>query len=273
MMSHDELQFDLAAHLSSDARRMVWTNIPCGPVGSPRPDCYTMQKSYIKPMPMAYDVKRTVSDFRSDVTSGKWHNYLSFAEGVYFATPAGLINKSDVPPHAGWIVRHDKVWRVAKRAPLTPVVLPSDLLLKLLMEGQERQFSSPLLERFDRWRIDKKLCEKYGETVARVVRDVEAAERHAKNTEEKAAEIQKKARAEAGLIELRYEVEEFRSFAVNVLGLPEDSNWGTIGWKYRQKMSEAQIDHRIEKAIAAAEKAREQTDHILEILRTERSGT
>ena len=78
-MKHDELADDLAAHLRAD-RRMVWTNIQLGPSGSPRPDVYAFFKSYVDPRPMAYECKVSLSDFRADVTAGKWQSYRKFSQ-------------------------------------------------------------------------------------------------------------------------------------------------------------------------------------------------
>ncbi|OUS29497.1 hypothetical protein A9Q98_06140 [Thalassotalea sp. 42_200_T64] len=89
-LSHDKLANNLATHLMSDDR-MVWEDIPVGKSGSVRPDVLTIQKSFASPNPISYEIKVSVSDFRSDVTSAKWKNYLDFSYGVIFAVPKGLI--------------------------------------------------------------------------------------------------------------------------------------------------------------------------------------
>ena len=81
---HNALAKDLADHLLGNPRRLAWLDIQLGPVHSPRPDVYTLDKSYVQPCPTAYEVKVSVQDFRSDVTSGKWQTYLNYAEAVYF---------------------------------------------------------------------------------------------------------------------------------------------------------------------------------------------
>ena len=63
---HDQLAEDLAAHLKAPDR-MVWLNMQLGPRGSPRPDVYTIYKSYVRPQPTAYEVKISREDFRSDI--------------------------------------------------------------------------------------------------------------------------------------------------------------------------------------------------------------
>lgn len=99
-LSHDELANNLATHLMS-VDRMVWEDIPVGKSGSVRPDVLTIQKSFASPNPISYEIKVSVSDFRSDVTSAKWKNYLDFSYGVIFAVPKGLIKKSDIPNGCG----------------------------------------------------------------------------------------------------------------------------------------------------------------------------
>ena len=103
-MTHNDLAASLAGHLLGDGR-MVWCDMQLGPLPSPRPDVYTIDKSYRHPKPTAYEVKVSVADFRSDVTSGKWQVYRRFAGAVYFAVPAGLASPSDVPDGCGLYTR------------------------------------------------------------------------------------------------------------------------------------------------------------------------
>lgn len=83
-MDHDELARSLADHLRAPDR-MVWCDLQLGPSGSPRPDVYTIFKSYVRPHPVAYECKVSYADYRGDITSGKWQTYLKYACGVYFA--------------------------------------------------------------------------------------------------------------------------------------------------------------------------------------------
>lgn len=135
---HDQLARDLAEHLRYTGARMVWEDMQMGPSGSARPDVYTMNKSFRSPRPITYEVKISVADFRSDVTSGKWQKYLDFSCGVIFAVPKGLIKKDDIPPGCGLIIRGDKAWRTAKGPTLGMVTLNQNHLLKLLIDGVRR---------------------------------------------------------------------------------------------------------------------------------------
>lgn len=137
-LSHNELASNLARHLLNDGR-MVWEDIPAGRSGSVRPDVYTIEKSFSRPNPISYEVKVSVADFRSDVTSAKWKAYLDFSYGVVFAVPKGLITKQDIPNNCGLMTFNGEFWNTVKRPTLHPAPLNDDLLLKLLISGTERQ--------------------------------------------------------------------------------------------------------------------------------------
>lgn len=134
-MKHDELQENLANHLRSGTDRMVWTNTQLGPVGSPRPDVFTVNKSFSRFASDAYEIKVSVSDLRSDVTSGKWQSYRKFAHRVWFAFPRGMAPLDLIPKECGVILRSDAGWRAARK-PVAQVLdtLPRDAWLKLLMD-------------------------------------------------------------------------------------------------------------------------------------------
>lgn len=76
--AHDALASDLASHLAFTGGRVIFENMQLGPAGSPRPDVYTIPKVYSRFTPLAYEVKISVADFRSDVTSGKWQSYRAY---------------------------------------------------------------------------------------------------------------------------------------------------------------------------------------------------
>lgn len=169
--THDGLAEDLAAHLSADSSRMIWLNMQLGPMHSPRPDVFVINKSYAKPNPVSYECKVSVSDFRSDVTKGKWRDYLAFSEGVIFAVPAGLIAKEDVPAGCGLIVRHGSSWRIAKRPTLSTVSMSRDVMMKLLIDGVERARKPYRQKAFIEYLAVKKIRGLLGDEVADYLRD------------------------------------------------------------------------------------------------------
>ncbi len=137
---HNDLAADLAAHLRGSTDRLVWTDMQLGPMGSPRPDVYTVPKSYVRWTPMAYEVKVTRSDFRVDITTGKWMDYRKYSAGVMFAAPINLIEVRQIPDGAGLMVRGDTGWRTLQKAVFQTLDnLPLETWIKLLIDGIERQ--------------------------------------------------------------------------------------------------------------------------------------
>jgi hypothetical protein len=126
---------------------------------------------------MSYECKVSVADFRSDVTSGKWQGYLEFSSGVYFAVPRGLVPRSDIPDRAGLIVRGNSGWRVARKATLSPCTIPQDVLLKLLIDGVEREGPRIRARYWDESQVRATIAKKFGQDVADVLRDLDGARR------------------------------------------------------------------------------------------------
>lgn len=174
---HDELLADLAGHLLGPDR-MVWTDMQLGPSGSPRPDVYTLQKSYSKPTPTAYEIKVSRSDLRSDTTSGKWQSYLQYASSVTFAVPDSLCTVSDIPDGCGLIVRKAEVWRYARRPTIQRVTPPFDACMKLLIDGVNRTAKpfTPTPRRVAVWEENEAVRKKFGAAVDQCARDLVAAE-------------------------------------------------------------------------------------------------
>lgn len=175
--THDGLQADLAKHLSATRDRVVWEDMQLGPVGSPRPDVYTVPKSYAQFRPLAYEIKISVADFRRDVTSGKWQKYLEFASGVTFAVPSGLIGKGDIPLGTGLMVRGEEGWKTVKAPTLKHVdTLPRAVWLKLIIDGIERQRKAIDPRGVNPYRVQKELTKKFGEKIAAMVCEVAGLE-------------------------------------------------------------------------------------------------
>ena len=186
-LSHDDLSASLAAHLAGE-HRMVWEDMQLGPAGSPRPDVYSMMRSFAQPAPMAYECKVSRADFLSDVTSGKWTSYLSYAYGVVFACEGDLIKKADVPQHCGLIVLRG-AWRMAKRPVLNPVTIPQEALLKLVIDGVSREGPKIRARMWAESIALDKVRKKFGQDVATAVRDMVAAQREIECSEYRAKQI------------------------------------------------------------------------------------
>lgn len=232
-LSHDELAADLAAYLRGSGNRITWENLQLGESGSPRPDVYTMEKTYTRQSFEVFEVKVSVADFRSDVTSGKWQSYLPFANCVTFATPAGLISKADVPASCGLIQRQGSVWRYAKR-PVRQIMrdLPWQAWVKLLLDGTERATFDRRRDHFSTYLAARKLAAKFGEDVATMVGDIQRLPERMKFQQElfdKQQAEQEKQRVEARE-RFKQQQEDERERCTNelarlavALGLPADA--------------------------------------------------
>jgi hypothetical protein len=173
---HNDLQYDLAEHLRSSGDRVIWENMQLGPSGSPRPDVYSLPKSYSKFCPLAYEIKISTADFRRDVTSGKWQSYLKFASGVIFAVPAGLVTKDDVPKGCGLIVRHENVWRMAKGPTLLHIEsLPHEVWMKLMIDGINRAARGNEPRTLHKYEVERQVRQKYGEEIGQALSDMNRA--------------------------------------------------------------------------------------------------
>jgi len=243
-LTHDDLAADLALHLRTE-KRMVWSDLQLGPAGSPRPDVYAIFKSYTNPCPLAYECKVSLSDFRSDVTSGKWQSYLEYACGVYFAAEASLgVTKADVPTHCGLILRGEKGWRAAKKAVLNPVRIPQDAFLKLLIDGIERE--GPRCRTARRVHSDHISAlednQRLGADVALAVRDLQRARLETQWALESAERIRESAEQEAKRIRetAMKGLSEERVALASILGIPEDSQV----WVFRQAVAKLRVANR-----------------------------
>lgn len=227
MLSHDALAESLAGHLRGPDR-MTWCDLQLGPSGSPRPDVYAIYKSFRSPSPTAYECKVSVADFRADVTSGKWQTYLAFASGVYFACEAGLFGKADVPDHCGLMLLKDGKWRAAKRATLRQVTIPQNALLKLIIDGVEREGPRYRAKSWSESGFYLRMQQEYGEDTAEAIRDLVRARADIEDRKRQAEYIIDAANREADRIrkEAADQTEPARRELCAVLGLPlTASSW------------------------------------------------
>lgn len=148
-----------------------------GPVGSSRPDVYSIAKSFTRFNPLSYEIKISVADFRRDVTAGKWQKYLEFSSAVIFAVPQGLIKKEDVPPGCGLLVRYESGWRAVKGPTLKHVpTLPRDSWMKLLIDGVERQGEAVRIREASEYLAQQQIRKKYGDKIADMLGEISTAE-------------------------------------------------------------------------------------------------
>lgn len=273
---HDELAADLAQFLRTETR-MVWTDMQLGPSGSPRPDVYTLEKSYSRPLPTAYECKISRSDLRSDTTSGKWQKYLDFAGAVIFAVPDGLCTVSDIPPSCGLIVRKAAVWRLARKATRNPSALGMDACMKLLIDGVNRTVGQrvPQPRRADLWKDHEAVRRKFGEAVARAARDlaqaesatIDAKERY--RTEAARVDAEIAVRRTALLESAKRDAAEFERAKRELcewLGIDHDPATFTVRQRIAELKRTCNADARVERAEAVLSQARSSLEHALRSL-------
>lgn len=213
---------------------MVWTNMQMGPSGSPRPDVYTIAKSFAKFTPISYECKISVSDFRSDVTTGKWQKYLKFSAGVIFAAPKGLITKADVPKGCGLVTRNEDGWVTVKAPTLNRCEsLTRDEWMKLLISGVERaRRVDPEARMLNTWAMQDVIRKKYGKEIAEalsnrdsaatILRTLECGHREEIDRLNKRHSDRMKTLAETHASETRY-TDRSRDDLCKVLGMPAGS--------------------------------------------------
>lgn len=193
---HDDLANDLAEYLAGESR-MVWLDMQLGPAGSPRPDVYTIEKSFVRPSPTAYECKISVSDFRADVTAGKWTTYLPYAYRVIFAAPAGLIAAKEIPAMCGLILRHETAWRLAKKPTIQPCKIPQDAVVKLLIDGVAREGPKMRMTKWNNHDTTTRFARKFGASAARYVSDHVAIHTELKHAEDHRTKMLEQARKDA----------------------------------------------------------------------------
>lgn len=225
-LPHGKLAEDLAAHLGGESV-MTWCDIQLGSAHSVRPDVYTIRKSFVNPNPMAYECKVSRGDFLADVTAGKWQAYLQYACGVVFAAEADLLSKADVPPHCGLILRHPTgTWRLAKRPVLNPVTIPQDALIKLLIDGVEREGPRMRARVWKDGTYYDQYKARFGEIVARTIADRIGVEREIESARRTAERILEDAHTRAEYVK-KEAVDSFapmRAELCEALGLPPDTD-------------------------------------------------
>ncbi len=251
--THNDLMNDLAAHLRVP-ERMVWTDMQLGPSGSPRPDVFTMAKSYTKPRPIAYEIKISVADFRSDVTSGKWQSYLKYAGAVIFAVPAGLITKADIPARTGLMIRGENGWTTVKGPTLGVSEFPAEMMLKLLIDGADRAAVTYRKKHFSEYVKAKEIGAKFGDLVKDTLHRHEQVMHNIQNLEFEHSANKKRFEAELEGSKERRRKEIDREIGVinkaledcaTALGLPPNSRAFDVAQVLQDRLRAADVDHRV----------------------------
>jgi len=275
--THNDLAADLARHVREKTGRIVWTDMQLGPVGSPRPDVYGIETSYTKFRPLAYEVKVAVSDFRRDITAGKWQTYLPFASGVIFAVPAGLVAKSALPEGCGLMERGTESWRTVKAPTLRHIEsLPHAAWLKLFIDGLKREGvrrAEELAPKFtDDWLARRRIGHALGTEIQEILSNRAAAsaryERETARIAELASEAAAQIQAHQAMVRERVQadaasMDTVRAELADALGLPATSSVHLIRRAAEEQASRLSQDGEIIALRSALRDARNALDRAL----------
>lgn len=122
---HDDLQHDLATTRRA-AGDIAVEKLGIGSFASGgQIDVFAIKPSHTRTTLTAYEVKVSRSDFLSDMRAEKFRRYLAFCGRLYFATPAGMVDKKEVPEGMGLCVRGPNGWHTVM-APRVRTVKPED---------------------------------------------------------------------------------------------------------------------------------------------------
>lgn len=263
-LSHDALAEDLARHLAGYSTPMVvWTDMQLGPSGSARPDVYTIEKTYSALRARVFEVKVSRADFLSDVTSGKYLRYAAFAGSITFATPAGLVNKDEVPKGCGLITRSvDGVWRYQKKPTLQPTPdLPRSAWLKLVIDGCQRERENLRLSKCSpraslEWLNQRRMREHAGNElgVALANRDEALRKLNSEAAEVNRCRAEREAKERESLKREMEQVDSARRDAAVALGLDADASWWTIRHELDERVKRNGLQ-RIEQSVESLDRA------------------
>lgn len=232
---HDALAHDLAEHLRQNTARIVWEDMQLGPSGTARPDVYAIPCSFSKFCPVIYEIKVSVSDFRADVTAGKYTKYFAYASAVVFAVPEGMLKKSDIPEGCGLMVRKESGWNTLKGPTMRSVDnLPRDAWIKLVIDGirRETERTRIMMRNAPVYVDERRLAQRHGDEISSLVSQAYNAkirlESAIQNQEKRCAEVFQQTEQEA-----RWHREQMERQALSlnsaqkelaeVLGLPADA--------------------------------------------------
>lgn len=172
-----EFNLSLAEHLRS-AGWAVYTEIPLGAaqresVG--RADVLALKKSFNVRI-QVYECKISRGDFLRDIGQGKFERYFQHAHQVYFALPAGVVKKEEVPEGCGLIIRGDTGWHTIQAAKVHEVQVSMTLLLACLFREQEEKIVTRQLK--ERINLEENVAladqaKNLGGKIARKLRGVE----------------------------------------------------------------------------------------------------
>lgn len=163
---------------------------------SRRLDLWTMKRSYTNFATIGYEVKVSRSDFLAD---NKWQDYLPLCHQLFFVTPWGLVDPSEVPGNVGliWCSKNLTRCYVKKKAAHREIDLPANLFTYILMSRVNitaKDTNSPGVDKIAHirdWLDNKKELHELGRQVAfELKRKVSVVERKNAALEKRIASLE-----------------------------------------------------------------------------------
>lgn len=229
---------------------MVWNSIQLGPSGSPRPDVWTLNKSYTNPRPLAYEVKISKADYQRDVSAGKWQSYLAFSRAVIFAVPLGFVGKADLPKGCELMTWNGETWHTTKAPTLNVVpAFSRELTMKLLIDGVEREAAHQRVESKRAWRATDAFTKKFGANAARAISEEIDFDQRLEQMQKRYREEERKERerCDATRQQIERQAHAAQVEFCRTLGIPDDSS----SWNIRSRVRELARDVSRDEEVAA----------------------
>ena len=100
--------------------------------GHHRMDAWTMKRKWTHPLTIAYEIKKSRSDFLRD---NKWSAYLPCCNQLFFVCPNGLIQPQEVDERCGlmWVSETGRTLLTKRIAPNRDLVISENVYRYILM--------------------------------------------------------------------------------------------------------------------------------------------
>lgn len=110
-------------------------------IGTQIADVIKILPSYTRFIIDIFEIKKSRSDFLSDIRREKWKGYLQYCNRFYFACESGLCKKEEIPDGVGLYIKGNKGWVCIKKAKKREIEYSYDMLLAMLFYRQKEDRS------------------------------------------------------------------------------------------------------------------------------------
>lgn len=140
------MHFIVFAEVAIGSRWLQGSNLPV-------PDVLSLRYSYTQPDITIYEVKVSRGNLMQGINQAKYRRYLPYCDRFYFATPAGILRKNEIPQDAGLIVHSSEkdTWSVVKASPrhtaseMGPMQWQSLMMAKYATERRVRRLKDRIV--------------------------------------------------------------------------------------------------------------------------------